>query len=197
MQSSDLYVLSLPTSRVGPEAWKTFSWLLALGVPGQKSPCQVTSYFSSRIWVTVSKKLQQNRDTRGQLKKQRGRYVLLWSLAREQESPVRSAALFRQYHFPLIWLALWPLSCLLCNTSGPVCLINLQTSLPSNSNSSQAVWMKLPDIGPSFPNKRKVTVGAQIIPMFQDRNSPAFAQPTLDLDTEEAGARLYWSSWSI
>jgi hypothetical protein len=51
--------------------------------------------------------------------------------------------------------------------------------------------MKLPDIGPSLPNKQKVTVGAQIIPMFQDRNSPAFAQPTLDLDTEEAGARLY------
>jgi hypothetical protein len=102
MQSSDLYVLSLPTSRGGPEAWKTFSWLLALGVPEQKSPCQVTSYFCSRMWVTVSKKLQQNRDTRGQLKKQRGRYVLLRSFAREQESPVRSAALFRQYHFPLI-----------------------------------------------------------------------------------------------
>jgi hypothetical protein len=33
--------------------------------------------------------------------------------------------------------------------------------------------------------------------MFQDRNSPAFAQPTLDLDTEEAGTCLYWSSWSI
>jgi hypothetical protein len=38
MQSSDLYVLSLPASRGGPEAWKTFSWLLAFGVQGRRAP---------------------------------------------------------------------------------------------------------------------------------------------------------------